>query len=203
LPFYIFLKRFYPRVLQCANFKKGAPSEINRLYKRRKIDAGFISSIKSRRQKGTKLGVIARSAVTSVLVLEGDFAEDSESDTSNALARLLGLKGRVAIGDKALKLYLDGAKAVDLALEWQARYKMPFVFSRLCYTSQDRQIRKMERLFLRRFTRRAPSYILLKWASERRIEPQAIKEYLNKLEYRLDLRAARALNKFLFLTRRQ
>ncbi|MDR2151277.1 MAG: hypothetical protein LBO72_00500, partial [Helicobacteraceae bacterium] len=160
LPFYVFLKRYRPRMLQMSNFKKGPPSAINRLYKRRLIDAGVISSVRSRGQKGANIGIIARRAVTSVLVLEGEFQADSESETSNALAKLLSLKGRVAIGDKALKLFVDGAEAIDLALEWQARYKAPFVFARLCYTSGDRLIKRIERQFFRRMTRRVPQYIL-------------------------------------------
>jgi chorismate dehydratase len=201
LPFYLFLKRYRPHMLHRSNFKKGPPSAINSLYKRRAIDAGFISSIRSRGQKGANLWIIARKAVTSVLVLEGEFKADNESETSNALAKLLGLRGRVAIGDKALKLYSEGAKAVDLALEWQTRYKMPFVFSRLCYTSGDRLIKKIEKQFLRRMTRRVPQSILQDRAKKSGIPAEEIAAYLNRLEYRIDKRAAMALKKFLFLAR--
>ncbi|MDR1911317.1 MAG: hypothetical protein LBQ52_03075 [Helicobacteraceae bacterium] len=202
LPFYLFLKRYYPRILQMSNFKKGAPSVINRLFKRRAIDAGFISSICSRNQKGANLGIIAKKAVTSVLVLEGEFVADAESETSNALAKLLNLTGRVMIGDKALKLYAEGEKAVDLALEWQKRYKLPFVFSRLCYTSGDRLIKRIEKRFLRRITRRVPQAILQDRAKKNGIAASEISAYLKRLEYRIDKKAAKALKKFLFLTRR-
>ncbi|MDR1452287.1 MAG: hypothetical protein LBI57_08190 [Helicobacteraceae bacterium] len=203
LPFYLFLKRYYPRVLQTSNFKKGPPSAINRMFKRRAINAGFISSVKSRGQKGANIGVLAYGAVTSVLVLEGEFQADSESATSNALARLLNLKGRVAIGDKALKLFADGAKAIDLALAWQAKYKAPFVFARLCYTSGDRLIKRMEKRFFRRMTRRVPQFILQDRAKKTAIAPEEIRAYLNRLEYRIDNKAAKALKKFLFLVKDQ
>ncbi|MDR0665740.1 MAG: hypothetical protein LBF86_09540 [Helicobacteraceae bacterium] len=201
LPFYVFLKRYHPRLLQMSNFKKGPPSAINRLYKRRAIDAGIISSIRSRKQKGANIGLIAHNEVTSVLVLEGDFRADEESETSNALAKLLGLKGRVAIGDKALKLFVGGAKAIDLALEWQKRHKSPFVFARLCYTKGDRLIKRIEKQFFRRMTRRVPQFILQDRAKKSEIAVDEISAYLNRLEYRIDKKAAKALKKFLFLAK--
>ncbi|MDR2639376.1 MAG: hypothetical protein LBC09_06050 [Helicobacteraceae bacterium] len=201
LPFCLFLKRYYPRLLQMSNFKKGPPSAINRMYKRRVIDAGFISSIRSRGQKGANMGILARKAVTSVLVLEGEFQPDAESETSNALAKLLGLKGRVAIGDKALKLYADGAKAVDLALAWREKYQTQFVFSKLCYTSGGGLIKRLEKRFFRRMTRRIPQYILQDRAKKSAIAAEEIGAYLNRLEYRIDKKAAKALKKFLFLVK--
>lgn len=203
LPFYLFLKRYHGSLLAMSNFKKGPPSTINRLYKRRLIDAGFISSIKSRNQKGTNLGIIAKNAVTSVLILEGEFKSDDESETSNALAKLLGLKGRVAIGDKALKLYSEGAQAIDLALVWQERYKMPFVFSRLCYTSGKAQIKRIEKQFLRRLTRRIPQIILREKAQKTGIAAAEISAYLKRLDYKIDKRSQMGLHKFLTLTKAQ
>lgn len=204
LPFYLFLKRFHPALLRLSLAKKGAPSTINRLFKSRKIDAGFISSIKSRSQKGAKLGIIARKAVTSVLVLENTASkDDSESDTSNALAKVLNLKGEVVIGDKALKLYLQGAKVKDLALEWQKKTGLPFAFARLCFTSHRNRIKQLEKDFLRRVTRRIPHYILLEKSQKTGIKPKDINEYLKRIDYKLDKKAEMALKKFLFITRQQ
>lgn len=201
LPFYLFLKRYHNRLLRLSMAKKGPPSTINRLYKSRRIDAGFISSIKSRGQKGANLGIIARGPVTSVLVLEGQFSKDPESDTSNALAQLLGLKGRVAIGDKALKLYCQGVQAIDLAEAWQRKNKMPFVFARLCYNRGGKQIARLERQFLKYHTRRIPHSLLLEKSRQSGIPPKAILEYLERIDYRLDQKAKRGLSRFLFLTR--
>lgn len=201
LPFYLFLKRYHNHLLRLSTAKKGPPSAINRLFKTRRIDAGFISSIKSRGQRGANLGIIARGPVTSVLVIEGEFTKDPESDTSNALAKLLGLQGRVAIGDKALKLYCEGAKAVDLAERWQQQTGMPFVFARLCYNNRGRRIKRLEKQFLRRMTRRIPQTVLKQKAAQSGINPEAIVAYLQRIDYRLDRKAERGLKKFLFLTR--
>lgn len=204
LPFYLFLKRYHPTLLYLSLAKKGPPSAINKLYKARKIDAGFISSIKSRRQKGANLGIIARKEVTSVMVLNDTAtAPDSESNTSNALAKLLKLSGQVVIGDKALKLYCDGAKHRDLALEWQHKTNMPFVFARLCYNSHHQTIKRLEKQFLAKLSRRIPQYILKERAKINGITPKQISEYLNHIDYKLDKRAKMALKKFLFLTKQQ
>lgn len=201
LPFYLFLKRYHGRLLQMSNFKKGSPSAINGLYKRRLIDAGFISSIKSRRQKGTNIGIVAKNAVTSVLVLEGEFKADEESATSNALARMLGLKGRVMIGDKALKLYIDGAKTIDLAVEWQNRTGMPFVFSKMCYTKSGKFVKKLSKHFLQKLSRRVPQIVLRDREKKTGIPADQISAYLSRLDYKIDLKAQRALKKFLIMAR--
>lgn len=204
LPFYIFLKRYHPHLLRLSLAKKGPPSTINRLYQSRRIDAGFISSIKSRGQKGADLGIIARKQVTSVMVLHDTKSNpDSESDTSNALAKLLKLDGQVVIGDKALKLHCEGAKYTDLAVEWQKKTGLPFAFSRLCYTSQGKKIAKLQKQFLAKQTKRIPQYILKQKEKETGVTPKQINEYLDLIDYHLDKKAKMALKKFLFLTKQQ
>jgi len=103
---------------------------------KRHIDAGFISSIESPKYNCTNLGIIANKAVYSVFVLEGENKSDHESATSNALAKVLNLQGEVLIGDKALKYYLEGGQGIDLAKEWYKQTTLPFVFAKLCYTCQ-------------------------------------------------------------------
>lgn len=204
LPFYIFLKRYHPTLLRLSLAKKGPPSTINRLFKSRRIDAGFISSIKSRGQKGANLGIIARKKVTSVMVLNNTKSNpDSESDTSNALAKLLKLEGQVVIGDKALKLFYDGAKHTDLALEWQKKTGLPFAFARLCFNTHGKKIAKLEKQFLAKHSKRIPQYILKEKAKKSGVTPKQITKYLHHIDYKLDAKAKMALKKFLFLTKQQ
>ena len=107
LPFYIFIKKNInsSQIKQIINYKKSYPSVINKQFKKRSIDAAFISSIKSKRCKCLDLGIVAKKEVLSVLALKGDFKKDQQSDTSNALALALDIKGEILIGDKALHYY--------------------------------------------------------------------------------------------------
>jgi len=89
-------------------YKRAVPSEINKALQRREINAAFISSVASAKCQCTDLGIIAYQKVYSVLLLEGENEIDPASATSNQLARVLDLQGKVLIGDAALKHYLNG-----------------------------------------------------------------------------------------------
>lgn len=198
LPFYVFMKRYAKttRHHMSLQYKRGVPSKINRDFKARRIDAAFISSIEARGRKHMPVGIIARKEVQSVLLIPGDAAvRDSASATSNVLARVLGLQGEVVIGDNALRRYLTGVNAIDLAARWQETHGLPFVFAVLCHHRHDAALRSLSRHFLTG-KRRIPQY-LLKQASERTgIAPDAILHYLEHISYELDGKAYRGLRKF-------
>lgn len=197
LPFHVFLKRRlrHSRSQMLIRYGRNVPSAINRAFETRRIDAAFISSIKAPRYRRTPLGIVARGAVQSVLLIPGDRKDDAASATSNVLASVLGLEGEVLIGDRALRAYLEGVEAIDLAQTWQERTGLPFVFAVLCHHGHDREIATLSKAFLRRPVR-IPGY-LLKQASERTgIAPDRILAYLTNITYRIDHRAERGLKLF-------
>jgi chorismate dehydratase len=201
LPFHVFMKRYIQSAQQShtLQYKAGVPSEINRAFKARRIDAAFISSIASRRCRCLDLGILARKEVRSVLLLPGKARDDNESATSNVLAKVLNLQGQVLIGDKALKHYLQhDDDAVDLAALWYERQKLPFVFARLCYHSDTKRYKKLSKAFLRS-SHKIPQYILQKASARTQIDSKDILEYLTLIEYRLDPHAKLALKRFLRL----
>ena len=117
LPFQVFLKKYISSsaTKMSLHYKRAVPSTINKALKRRAVHAGFISSITSQKHKCTNLGIIANKNVYSVLLLKGENRADPASASSNQLAKVLKLKGRVLIGDEALKYHLAGREAIDLA----------------------------------------------------------------------------------------
>ena len=132
LPFYIYVKKYKSiKFNQILNHKKSYPSKINQLFKNKKIDGAFISSIKSQKNKCFDMGIVAKKDVMSVFIKKGIYKKDSQSDTSNVLAQVLNIQGEIIIGDKALSLYKDDAY-IDLALLWYQKYHLPFVFARFC-----------------------------------------------------------------------
>ena len=205
LPFHLFMKRYSrsSRYYMSFNYRKGVPSKINADYAARRVDAAFISSIKARREKFVDLGIIAKKEVLSVLLLPSDtYRADSESATSNVLAKVLGLHGEVLIGDKALRHYLKGdEKAVDLAKAWHERYHLPFVFAVLCFHRHDKEIEKLAKAF-RRERRRIPYYILLQASKRSGVSPADIQHYLTFISYDLDNRAKAGLRKFWHLSKK-
>ena len=135
LPFHLFLKRTLRHGIEKKAWQKrgSIPSRINRAFETGRIDAAVISSIKSRGRECTDFGIVADGEVMSVLVLPGKNRRDTDSDTSNALADLLGIDGEVMIGDKALRYRLANPdKGIDLAEAWKEETGLPFVFARLC-----------------------------------------------------------------------
>ena len=199
-PFHLFVKRHIrnSQFKQSIEYKKSYPARINALFKTRKIDAAFISSIESRRAKRCfDVGIVAKKEIRSVLVRKGDIIHDPHSATSNALARILGVPGEVLIGDRALKAWIEDPLAyIDLAALWYAREGLPFVFARFCVNRHSAFYKKLMQKFVR--TRvRLPAYFLNRYARSRGIPPAQIRAYLELVEYRICPEAKRGLHRFL------
>lgn len=202
LPFHVFMKRYLKgsQQQQILHYKRGVPAQINTAFKRRRVDAAFISSIASRRCKCLNLGIMARKEVKSVLLLPGKELNDKESATSNVLAKVLKLQGQVLIGDKALKHHLTHHDdAIDLAKLWYERQHLPFVFARLCYHGKTKTYEKLSARFLRS-SHKIPYYLLAKASQRTGIKPRDILEYLKLIEYDLDRHALLGLKRFLRLS---
>ncbi|KYJ86909.1 MqnA/MqnD/SBP family protein [Sulfurovum riftiae] len=200
LPFQLFLKRQLRDSASKMSFryKRAVPSQINRSLKRREINAAFISSIESRKCKCTDLGIIANQKVYSVLLLEGEHEKDPASATSNRLAEVLDLQGRVLIGDAALKYYLEGGKGIDLAEAWYAKTGLPFVFARLCYNKHGKSIEKLAKTFTHKKVK-IPQYILKKEAKKRGVTAKQLSWYLEQIYYTMGHKEKLSLKKFLSL----
>ena len=198
LPFQVFLKRYISNNASkmFLHYKRAVPSTINKALKRRAIHAAFISSVESRKCKCTDLGIIAHKKVYSVLLLEGDNQPDPASATSNRLARVLNLRGKVLIGDAALKHYLDGGEGIDLAEAWYDKTGLPFVFARLCYNKHGREIERLAKTFSISKVK-IPQYILKREAKKRGITPKQLTWYLKHIYYKLDYKTKRSLKIFL------
>jgi chorismate dehydratase len=198
LPFQLFLKRYLRSnaAKMAFRYKRAVPSQINASLRRGEVNAAFISSIHSPRFKCTDLGIIADKKVYSVFVLPEEEATDPASATSNRLAKILDLHGRVLIGDAALKYYLDGGEGIDLAEAWYEQTGLPFVFARLCHNKHGKAIEKLAHTFAH--TRvRIPQYILKREATKRGITPQQLTWYLGFIYYEMDWQAKQGLKKFL------
>jgi len=139
----------------------------------------------------------ANQEVYSVFALNGKQSFDIESDTSNALCKVLNIKGQVLIGDKALKYYLNGAENYkDLSLEWYKTYNLPFVFARLCYNKNGTLIKKITKKFLSKKIR-IPQYYLKKEANKRGITQKELLWYLNNIYYKIGYKEEKSLKLFL------
>lgn len=204
LPFHVFIKKNIKsnQVKAIIEYKKSYPSVINKKFKKRKVDSAFISSIASRGEKRLDFGIIARADVQSVILIPGEEKEDYQSETSNALAKVLDLKGKVLIGDKALKYFHDSEDKnfIDLALAWQDKYNLPFVFATLCFNKNERYLKKVTRRFNKRKIY-IPQYILEKYSKRSGISKEAILEYLKRIDYDIGIKEKRAIKKFLQLTK--
>ena len=198
LPFQVFLKRYISSsaAKMSFNYKRAVPSQINKALKRKEINAAFISSIESKKCNCTDVGIIADKKVYSVLLLSGDNEIDPASATSNQLAKVLDLQGKVLIGDAALKYYLDGGEGIDLAEAWYEKTGLPFVFARLCYNKHDDAVKKIARKFAGTKVR-IPQYILKKEAKKRGITPKQLTWYLEHIYYKMDDKAKKSLKLFL------
>jgi len=204
LPFRIFLKKQLKgnATYQALHYKSGVPSQINQAFKSRRIDAAFISSIESKKACCSDLGIIAYKEVRSVFVIPNtQNKQDSASATSNQLAKILGLEGEVIIGDRALKFYLQGGEAIDLASQWYIKHKLPFVFARLCYNKHADKIKKLIQSF-QNSSVKIPQYILKREAKKRNITPKELQEYLNYIQYDIDHKAKRSFKLFISRARR-
>ncbi|HEY9190999.1 MAG TPA: MqnA/MqnD/SBP family protein [Sulfurovum sp.] len=203
LPFQVFLKRYLRgnAAKMSFRYKRAVPSQINKALKRKEVNAAFISSVASAKCQCTDLGIIADQKVYSVLLLEGPYEADPASETSNRLAHVLKLKGKVIIGDEALKHYLKGGEGIDLAEAWHKETGLPFVFARLCYNKHEKAIRKLARSFAQKKVK-IPQYILKREAEKRGITPKQLIWYLEHIHYQMDDKAKRSLKLFLKKSRR-
>lgn len=198
LPFHLFMKQYLKgaQAKQRFEYHSGVPSQVNRAFKRRSVDAAFISSIESKRYRCLDLGIVAKKEVLSVLIIPGQEGEDRASASSNTLANRLGLKGQVIIGDAALRYYLSGKESIDMAAVWYQRYQLPFVFARLCYHRHGCRLKKIAKAF-EKSPKKIPQYLLKKAAKRTGIAPNDIRFYLTKISYTIDAPAKKALKKFL------
>ncbi len=206
LPFNVYLKKNFKsnQIKAIIEYKKSYPSAINKKFKSRVVESAFISSIASRREKGLNYGIIARNNVQSVLLVPGEYEKDYQSDTSNALAKVLNLEGKVIIGDKALKYYHTHNKDefIDLAKAWQDKYNLPFVFARLCYNKNGKLLKELTRNFEKKHIK-IPQYILEKYEKRSGISKKDILNYLTKIDYDIGIKEKRALKLFFKLAKQK
>ncbi|MBU0925006.1 hypothetical protein KKG81_08985 [bacterium] len=204
LPFHIFIKKNIKSTQQKSiiEYKKSYPSFINNKFKKRKVDSAFISSIASRNDKYLDFGIVAQDEVLSVLLIPGIQESDFQSQTSNALAKVLDLEGKVIIGDKALKFYHENPDVIkiDLAKEWKNKYNLPFVFAVLCFNSNKKALEKVTKNFNKQHIK-IPQYILEQYSKRSGVSKNNILLYLKKIDYNLGLKEKRSLKQFLNLTK--
>lgn len=206
LPFHIFIKKNIKstQLKLSIEYKKSYPSYINNKFKKRKVDSAFISSIASRNEKFLNFGIVAQDEVLSVLLIPGIEEKDFQSQTSNALAKVLDLKGKVIIGDKALKFYHENEniKKIDLAKEWKNKFNLPFVFAVLCYNSNKKALKNITKDFNKQHIK-IPQYILEQYSKRSGVSKNNILNYLKKIDYNLGLKEKRSLKLFLKLTKQK
>lgn len=201
IPFYVFLKRALrtssPRA--ALNYHKGVPSKINEAFMKGRIEAAVISSIVSKKYRCADFGIVAHKRVLSVLVCEGEERSDSDSNTSNILAKVLGQKGEVLIGDKAL-VQRKQRRCKDMAALWHERTKLPFVFARFCYRKNPKKYRKLADNFLKARVK-IPTFILKRYTKRSGLSRKEILAYLDLIHYEIGHQEKKALKKFLKLAK--
>ncbi len=198
LPFHIFMKRFTSNSQEkmSMNYYKGVPANINKKFVSKKVDAAFISSIAAKKYLHVDLGIIAKKEVLSVLAVPNTQDEnDKESASSNVLANILHVHGKILIGDKALKYQLSGEEYVDLAKEWNDRYSLPFVFALLCFHKDKQTYKSIEKQFLKQRVK-IPQYILKQATCRTGVAEKDILNYLKYISYDLDAKSKLGLKKF-------
>ena len=109
------------------------------------------------------------------------------------------MKGKVLIGDKALKYSLSSDDYIDLANEWQHKYKLPFVFALLCFHKDKKFFTQVQNHFLKQKVK-IPQYILEKASKKTGIKKRDILQYLEYISYDLNTKATRGLKKFYTLS---
>jgi predicted solute-binding protein len=101
------------------------------------------------------------------------------------------------IGDKALRYRLEHPdEGIDLAQAWKEKTGLPFVFARLC--AHPKHIKRIRRLSARFFNSppKVPYSLLKKEAAAHGLTVSQLKNYLDKIHYRLGWREKRALRLF-------
>lgn len=207
LPFEVFV-RSYPKPSQFQLFfnkKKSYPAYLNKEFLFGRIDAGFVSSItalRARKEKfyALKTGIIARKEVISVICLPKELGSDYQSATSNALLKVLQLKGRVLIGDRALKEVIEQKRVqkenyVDLGKFWVQREHLPFVFGRLC-VKKNLSFYKQLTGALHKKRIKIPYYLLKNASIKTGITQKEIINYLKVISYRIDKKAEYGVERF-------
>jgi len=204
LPFHIFVKKSIRsnQIKAIIEYKKSYPSAINKKFKQRSVQSAFISSIASRKEQSLNLGIVAKKDVQSVLLIPGDYEKDFQSDTSNALAKVLNLEGKILIGDKALKYFHNNNnnEFIDLAQAWQEKYNLPFVFALLCYNKEGKLLNNLIKNFKKEHIK-IPQYILKQYEKRSGIPSKDILAYLKKIDYTIGIKEKRALKLFLKLAK--
>ena len=148
------------------------------------------------------MGIIADGAVRSVFVIEGREEIDKASASSNMLAKVLKLNGKVIIGDRALRYHLDNPNnGVDLAQKWKENTGLPFVFARLCYNSYGKEIKSIASKFSNQKIY-IPQTILKREAKLKGITPKELLWYLEHIEYKMNSKAHKSLKLFLRKSRK-
>ncbi|MFC3847127.1 MqnA/MqnD/SBP family protein [Helicobacter baculiformis] len=201
LPFDVFIKA-YPLPLSgfktFLHLRKTYPAKLNRDFLFRRIDAGFISSIASlRAPHALDCGIVACQEVRSVLVVYQLPSTDKESATSNALAQVLNLRGRVLIGDKALRHYYHAPcpNFDDLATLWWTKTHLPFVFGRFCANKHRDLYERIARAFKNKKIK-IPHYVLQKRALESGFSRAQILDYLKYISYNIRPKEHQSLKRF-------
>jgi len=204
LPFYVFIKKHISssQIKAIINYKKSYPAYINKQFRKRKIDAGFISSIISKRCKCSDIGIVTTNEVMSVLALKGLYKEDIESASSNILAKVLGIDGKIIIGDKALQYYYahENKNFIDLAKKWKEEYNLPFVFARFCFQKDNKYFLSLAKEFSISKVK-IPQYILDKYAKRSGLTKRQILNYLDKITYNIGHKEKKSLKLFWKLSR--
>ena len=176
---------------------KSYPADITELFLKKKVNAAFISSIKNRGKKCLNAGIVANGEVMSVFVCEGENEDDDESKSSNILKKILGLKGKVIIGDKALHIYYqDKSRCKDLAYEWKKQTGLPFVFATFCINSNIKYYKKIIKHFLRQKIK-IPYYIKKRESLKLDIPLELVELYLSKISYHIGNQEKKSLKIFL------
>lgn len=197
LPFHVFIKRYArsTQFQQSLHYHKGVPSALNREFAMRRIDAAFISSITAKNCHHFGVGIVAQREVLSVLSLPNADKDDSDSATSNLLARILDIHGEVLIGDKALRYYYSGGDHIDLGGIWHERTELPFVFALLCTHHHSNELRTLSRAFVSKKVK-IPYYILMEASHRSGLRPEQIIHYLKFISYKVGVKEERGYKRF-------
>ncbi len=196
LPFDYFIKSSQYTYIKRA-VVKSHPSDITDLFLKKRVDAAFISSIKSKGKRCLDAGIVADGEVMSVFACSGDDEDDTESKSSNRLKKILGLKGKVLIGDKALQAYYaKKPDCIDLAKEWKKQTGLPFVFATFCINSNEKYYKKIIQRFLKQNIK-IPYYIKKRESLKLKLPLKLVELYLSKITYKINSREKRAINIFL------
>ncbi len=201
LPFDVFIKKYPPpsyfKIF--LGLRKSYPARLNKDFLYRRIDAGFISSIagyeSARQKKATNAGIVAKGAVWSVLALPRAQKDDYQSASSNALAKVLGVRGEILIGDRALHYNLGGGESIDLGKLWWDKHHLGFSFGRLCFNKDSAFYKQLAQRFIR-VPVKIPHYILQERSRQSNIAAADILAYLKHIHYRIGKKESIALSRF-------